>query len=74
MDGFVNIQSPFYSINKDATETEPSVRPGPQRLAVQVDVKDVETCCNVIKLFFRNGSKLRFLEKGKDKTPLCIAI
>ena len=74
MDGFVNTQSPFYSLNKDATETEANIRPGPQSLAVEVDVKDVETCWNGITLFFRNGSKLRLLEKVKEKTLLCIAI
>lgn len=53
----------FYSINKDATETEPSMKPGPQSSTVQMAAKDEETGWNVVKLFFRSHFKLRCLEK-----------
>lgn len=55
----------FYSINKDATETEPSMRTGPQSSAVQMPVKDEETSWNVLKLF-RDHSKLGCLVKVKE--------
>ncbi|TKC34469.1 hypothetical protein EI555_001654, partial [Monodon monoceros] len=47
VDLYISLHNTFtYQLNKDATETKPSIRPGPQSSAVQMDVKDEETCWN----------------------------